>query len=105
MGVLRGGLQVNMWDVVEKQFLSCGDFTNTEARVIKNIALPADALLRVLKDEVGVLYAALDILLLMIPLYKPIGKCLMAPNGVSQLDMAITDLQIKQLLQKLVICC
>ena len=90
-----------LWDAVEKSFLEHADFTNSDAKLLKNIILSADALLRVLKDDEAGMVALLDTLLLMIPKHKPMGKCTFCPQGIGQLDMIITDHQAKQLLQPL----
>ena len=68
---LSDGSTTTLWAIVEKLFLEHGDFTGFDSKSVRNVALAADALTRVLKDIPHGPAAIADILLLMVLTYRP----------------------------------
>ncbi|CAK0797145.1 unnamed protein product, partial [Prorocentrum cordatum] len=89
----------SLWRAIEKAFMEFGDFTNMDPKLVKNVVLSADALVKVLKDAPRGPETIVDILLLMIPTEDVLGRSPLLPNGVGLLDMTLTDQHVRELLK------
>ncbi|CAK0814127.1 unnamed protein product [Prorocentrum cordatum] len=89
----------SLWGAIEKAFLELGDFANMGPKLVKNVVLSADALVKVLKDVPRGPETIVDILLMMIPTSDVLGKSPLLPNGAGLLDMTLTDQHVRELLK------